>query len=119
MALNATVNKFGMEFTGAYHKISRLTYESFDQEEISYPSPAEMAEAGAALAPTSEWVTKKSCNFEVTTYISADAREAHAEPLYRTPFSFVPDMSVGGADIIAQAYDHVKGLPGYEAAVDC
>ena len=36
MAVTATVDKFGMTFADAYHKINRLTYESVDSQNLVY-----------------------------------------------------------------------------------
>ena len=39
MAVTATVDKFGMEFTDAYHKVTRLNYESYDSKTLQYAPP--------------------------------------------------------------------------------
>lgn len=116
MAVTATIDKFGMTFVDAYHKVSRLTYESYDFEQISYPSADDPA---SATPPSAEWVNKKICYFDVETYASTQAREAHAEPIYRINFNFEPNLDAEAADIIVQAYDHLKAQAGYEDAVDC
>lgn len=125
MAVTATVDKFGMTFTDAYHKVTRLTYESTDQKTYTYPTPeASVDEDGnpvppVAVAPVESWVKKNFCHFEVATYASTTTREAHAEPIYRTHLNFEPSVDAEASDIIVQAYDHLKGQAGYEDAVDC
>ena len=124
MAVTATVERFGMTFAEAYHKLVRLNYESHDSKEISYPSLGEptVDEEGNILAseppvPVETWVKRMYCNYEVATYASAETREAHAEPIYRVYYSF--SVSVEDADLIGQAYTHLKAQEGYEDAVDC
>jgi len=124
MAVKATVDKFGMTFPDAYHKISRLTYESSDQKTYTYTpvSQASIDEAGnpvppVAVPPTEVWVKKNFGHFEVATYASEATRENHAEPIYRTHLQFEPTMNEG--DLLEQAYAHLKAQPGYEDAVDC
>ena len=125
MAVTATVDKFGMTFSGAYHKIARLTYESNDQRTFTYPTPeASVDEEGnpvpaAAIAPVESWVKKNFCHFEVATYASEETREDHAEPIYRSHFNFEPSIEAEAADIIVQAYEHLKAQAGYEDAVNC
>lgn len=126
MAVIATVDKFGMTFSDAYHKVTRLSYDSSDQRNITYPAPAELSvdEEGnpvppVTVAPVETWVKKNYCNFEVATYASSATREAHAEPIYRTHFSFEAAMDAESSDILVQAYDHLKAQAGYEDAVDC
>jgi|688.fasta_scaffold15255_9 hypothetical protein len=129
MAVTATVDKFGMTFSEAYHKIARLTYESNDQKTFIYPAPAEPAvdEDGnpipstppMATPPVETWVKKNFCNFEVATYASEETRENHSEPIYRTHFHFEAVVDAEAADIIVQAYSHLKAQAGYEDAVDC
>lgn len=124
MAVTATVERFGMTFAGAYHKVVRLNYESHDQKEISYPDPAapEVDEDGNVLAPepptpVESWVKRMQCNYEVATYASAETREAHAEPIYRVYNSF--EVSAENTDLLGQAYAHLKSQEGFEDAVDC
>lgn len=126
MAVTATVDKFGMTFTDAYHKVTRLTYESTDQKTYNYPASAEptVDENGnpvppVAVTPTETWVKKNFCHFEVATYASVATREAHAEPIYRTHFNFEPALEAESADVLVQAYTHLKAQAGYEDAVDC
>jgi len=126
MAVTATVDKFGMTFSDAYHKITRLTYESTDQKTFAYPAPTEptVDEDGnpvplVAPTPVESWVKKNFCNFEVATYASEETRENHAEPIYRTHFHFEATLDADAADIIVQAYSHLKAQAGYEDAVDC
>jgi hypothetical protein len=126
MAVIATVDKFGITFTGAYHKIARLTYESNDIKSYSYPAPEEPSidDDGnplpvAPALPVETWVKHNFCHFEVTTYASVDTREAYAEPIYRTHFNFEPSLEAEAADILVQAYDHLKAQAGYEDGVDC
>lgn len=126
MAVTATVDKFGMTFSDAYHKITRLTYESTDQKTFIYAPPAEPTtdEDGnlvppVLVPPTETWEKKNFCHFEVATYASEATREAHAEPIYRTHFNFQAVMEAESADIIVQAYEHLKAQAGYEDAVDC
>lgn len=126
MAVIATVDKFGITFSDAYHKVTRLTYESTDQKSYTYPTP-ELDENGVpvppvaptAINPIETWVKKNFCHFEVATYASAATREAYAEPIYRTHFSFEPSLDAEAADILVQAYSHLKAQAGYEDAVDC
>jgi hypothetical protein len=126
MAVTATIDKFGMTFTDAYHKVTRLTYESTDQKTYTYPAPAEptVDENGNPVPPmptppTEAWVKKNFCHFEVATYASTATREDHAEPIYRTHFNFEPSLEAEAADILVQAYTHLKAQAGYEDAVDC
>lgn len=126
MAVTATVDKFGMTFSGAYHKIARLTYESTDQKTFTFPTPTEpqLDEEGnmippVAVPPVESWVKKNFCHFEVATYASEETRENHAEPIYRSHFNFEPSVEAEAADIIVQAYEHLKAQAGYEDAVDC
>jgi len=126
MAVTATVDKFGMEFTGAYHKVTRLNYESYDSKTLQYAPPAEpsLDENGNPVPPmvappTEVWVKAVRCNFEVATYASEATREAHAEPIYRTNYNFSPALEAEAADIIVQSYAHLKAQAGYEDAVDC
>ena len=126
MAVTATVDKFGMTFTDAYHKVTRLTYESTDQKTYTYPAPAEptVDENGnpvppVAATPTETWVKNTYCHFEVATYASEATREAHAEPIYRVHYNFTASMETEGVDLLTQAYLHLKAQAGYEDAVDC
>jgi hypothetical protein len=125
MAVTATVDKFGMTFTDAYHKVTRLTYESTDQKTYTYPTPeSSVDENGNPLPPTpitpvETWVKKNFCHFEVATYASTATREDHAEPIYRTHLNFEPSVEAEAADILVQAYAHLKAQAGYEDAVDC
>lgn len=124
MAVKATVDKFGITFTDAYHKITRLTYESNDQKSYTHPAPTEpvLDENGnpvppVAVAAVETWVKKNFCHFEVATYASQATRDAFAEPIYRTHFNFEPTMTED--DLLAQAYEVLKSKDGYEDAVDC
>jgi hypothetical protein len=125
MAVTATVDKFGMTFSDAYHKVTRLTYESTDQKTYTYPTPeSSVDENGNPLPPTpitpvETWVKKNFCHFEVATYASTATREDHAEPIYRTHLNFEPSVEAEAADILVQAYAHLKAQAGYEDAVDC
>ena len=126
MAVIATVDKFGITFADAYHKVTRLTYESTDQKTYVYAAPAEPSVDADGnpvppmpTPPTEAWVKKNFCHYEVATYASEETREAHAEPIYRTHFNFEPTLDAEAADIIVQAYDHLKAQAGYEDAVDC
>lgn len=125
MAVTATVDKFGMTFSGAYHKIARLTYESNDQRTFTYPTAEPTVDEEGnpvppvAVAPVEAWVKKNFCHFEVATYASEETRENHAEPIYRSHFNFEPSVEAEAADIIVQAYEHLKAQAGYEDAVDC
>lgn len=132
MAITATVDKFGMTFSEAYHKISRLTYESTDQKTFIYTAPAAPAEPALdadgnpipsapamAMPPVEAWVKKNFCHMEVATYASETIRQAHAEPIYRIHLNFEPSLSAEAADIIVQAYEYLKTQDGYEDAVDC
>jgi len=126
MAVTATVDKFGMTFSDAYHKVTRLTYESMDQKTYTYPAPAEptVDEDGnpvppMPVPPVEEWVKKNTCHIEVCTYASAATRAAHAEPIYRTHYNFEATLDAEASDILVQAYDHLKAQAGYEDAVDC
>lgn len=124
MAVKATVDKFGITFTDAYHKVVRLTYESTDQKSYTYAPAGELQydEDGnpippVAVPPTEVYVKKNHCYFEVATYASEQTRENHAEPIYRSSYNFEPTMTED--DLLAQAYAHLKSQTGYEDAVDC
>ena len=126
MAVKATVDKFGITFTDAYHKVVRLTYESTDQKSYTYAPAGELQydEEGnpippVAIPPTEMYIKKSYCHFEVATYASEETRENHAEPIYRSHFNFEPSVEAEAADIIVQAYEHLKAQAGYEDAVDC
>jgi hypothetical protein len=126
MAIIATVDKFGMTFSDAYHKVTRLTYESTDQPTMIFPEPSDVQidENGesvpAVMTPPVETFVKKTfCYFEVATYASEETREQSAEPIYRTHFNFEPNLEAEDADILVQAYGHLKAQAGYEDAVDC
>ena len=129
MAVIATVNKFGMTFSEAYHKITRLTYESTDQKTYIYATPAEPtldadgnpipSAPAMATPPVESWVKKNFCHIEVATYATEETRENHSEPIYRTHLNFEAVVSAEASDIIVQAYDYLKAQPGYEDAVDC
>jgi len=124
MAVKATVDKFGITFTDAYHKVTRLTYESTDQKTYTYPAPTAPAVdtdgnpvPPVAVPPVESWVKKNFCHYEVATYASEQTREDHAEPIYRSHYNFEPTMTED--DLLAQAYAHLKNQTGYEDAVDC
>jgi len=132
MAVIATIDKFGMTFPEAYHKITRLTYESTDQKTFIYAAPAAPAEPtldadgnpipsapAMATPPVETWVKKNFCHMEVATYATEDTRENHSEPIYRTHLNFEAILSAEAADIIVQAYEYLKVQPGYEDSVDC
>ena len=72
-----------------------------------------------AVPPVEACVKKNFCHFEVATYASEETREDHAEPIYRSHFNFEPSVEAEAADIIVQAYEHLKAQAGYEDAVDC
>ena len=120
MAVTATVEKFGMTFADAYHKVTRLNYESTDYKTYVHSEPA-VNENGEPMpvVPEEVWSKNNLCTFEVATYASAATREAHAEPIYRVHYSFAPSLETSGVDLLAQAYLHLKGQAGYEDAVDC
>lgn len=124
MAVKATVDKFGITFTDAYHKVTRLTYESTDQKTYTYPAPTQPSvdENGnpvppVAVAPVESWVKKNFCHYEVATYASEHTREDHAEPIYRSHYNFEPTMTED--DLLAQAYAHLKTQNDFDDAVDC
>lgn len=120
MAIKATVEKFGMSFPDAYHKINRLTYDSSDVQATVYAEP-DIDEDGNPIPPAAEtvWVKKSVINFEVITYASATTRGNYAEPVYRTYYSVDAVVDGNGMDLLAQAYEYLKSQPGYEDAVDC
>jgi hypothetical protein len=124
MAVKATVDKFGITFTDAYHKVVRLTYESTDQKSYTYAPAGELQydEDGnpippVAIPPTEMYIKKSYCHFEVATYASEETRDNHSEPIYRSNYNFEPTMTED--DLLAQAYAHLKNQVGYEDAVDC
>jgi hypothetical protein len=124
MAVKATVDKFGITFTDAYHKVVRLTYESTDQKSYTYAPAGELQydEDGnpippVAVPPTEMYIKKSYCHFEVATYASEETRDNHSEPIYRSNYNFEPTMTED--DLLAQAYAHLKNQVGYEDAVDC
>jgi hypothetical protein len=88
------------------------------------PSDVQFDENGesvpAVMTPPIETFVKKNfCYFEVATYASSAARASHSEPIYRTHLNFEPTLDAEAADILVQAYDHLKAQTGYEDAVDC
>ena len=124
MAVKATVDKFGITFTDAYHKVVRLTYESTDQKSYTYAPAGELQydEEGnpippVAVPPTEMYIKKSYCHFEVATYASEETRDNHSEPIYRSNYNFEPTMTED--DLLVQAYAHLKNQVGYEDAVDC
>ena len=125
MAVTATVDKFGMTFSDAYHKVTRLNYESSDVKSFNYaPATPTVDEDGnpvpsPAPAPEEVWSKVQRCNFDVATYASTATREAHAEPIYRSHYNFTPSIDAEAADILVQAYEYLKAQEGYEDAVDC
>ena len=125
MAIKATIDKFGMTFTDAYHKINRLNYESFDSKKFNHVIPDLVIDEDGntmppvPVAPEEVWTKEVRCSFEVMTYASEDTREAHAEPIYRINLNFSPATDAEAADIIVQAYGHLKAQVGYEDAIDC
>ena len=125
MAVTATVDKFGMTFSDAYHKVTRLNYESSDVKSFNYvPATSTVDEDGnpvppVATAPAEVWSKVQRCNFEVATYASTSTREAHSEPIYRSHCNFEPSIDAEASDILVQAYAHLKGQTGYEDAVNC
>jgi hypothetical protein len=118
MAVTATVEKFGMTFAEAYHKVNRLTYESNDQQTMVFSEEPLVDEDGNPIPDmgTPTWVKVTNIHFEVATYASETTREAHAEPIYRSYYNVTVDAE---ADLIAAAYTHLKAQAGYEDAVDC
>ena len=116
MAVTATVDKFGMTFSDAYHKIIRLTYESNDIKQYVYADPSE---DGVATPPSETWVKDIMCHFEVATYASTASRAAYSEPIYSSHLVFEPSLDAEASDILVQAYSHLKAQAGYEDAVDC
>lgn len=124
MAVKATVDKFGITFTDAYHKVVRLTYESTDQKSYTYVPAGEIQydEEGnpippVAVPPTEMYIKKSYCHFEVATYASEETRDNHSEPIYRSNYNFEPTMTED--DLLAQSYAYLKNQVGYEDAVDC
>lgn len=126
MAVIATIDKFGMTFSEAYHKITRLTYESTDQKTFNYATTVATNVDGDGVPvppmptpPVETWVKKNFCHVEVATYATEETRENHSEPIYRTHLNFEAILSAEAADIIVQAYEYLKVQPGYEDSVDC
>ena len=125
MAVTATVDKFGMTFSDAYHKVTRLNYESSDVKSFNYvPATSTVDEDGNPVPPVATaaeevWSKVQRCNFEVATYASTSTREAHAESIYRSHYNFEPSIDAEASDILVQAYAHLKGQTGYEDAGDC
>ena len=123
MAITATIDKFGMTFTNAYHKITRLNYESSDVKSYNYvpANPTVDADGNPVppmpTAPEEIWNKVLRCNFEVATYASAATREAHAEPIYRSHYNF--EVSDTEDNLLVQAYAHLKLQNDYDDAVDC
>jgi hypothetical protein len=106
MALKLTADKFGMTFSDSYHKITTLTYQSNDMETFDETEG-------------NTWVKRTHAHFEVYVYASKDTRDDHAEPVYRSHFSFEPSIDSESPNIITQAYDYLKTQDGYKEAVDC
>jgi hypothetical protein len=50
-------------------------------------------------------------------FVLSYAVDAEHDPLKTEQHSFVPNMT--GGNFIAQAYDHVKSLNGFQDAADC
>jgi hypothetical protein len=125
MAVIATVDKFGMTFSEAYHKITRLTYESTDHKTFIYAEPSANVDKNGvstpaiAAPPVESWIKKNFCNIEIATYATEETRENHSEPIYRSYLNFEAIVSAEASDIIVQAYDYLKAQPGFEDAVDC
>jgi hypothetical protein len=126
MAITATIDKFGMTFTDAYHKITRLNYESSDVKSYNYvPATPTVDEDGnpvppVATAPEEVWSKVQRCNFEVATYASTSTREAHAEPIYRSTLQLHSLQLM--QKLLISLFRHMstsKLKTGYEDAVDC
>jgi len=112
MAITATVDKFGMTFTDAYHRISSLQYESADRMQLVFSEdPEDMG--------TPTWVKITTARFKVDTYASQEVRDNHNAPIYSTEYNTVVDLSEGEPDLITQAYDHLKAQEDFDDAIDC
>ena len=118
MALTQSFEKYGATFESAYHRITNLHYNVHEYQEMVYVD-AEPDEDGNPTPPIMEtqWVTKRQARFTLATYVDAEAREAHKEPVAQAEYSFTPDWE-SADNILAQAYEYVKTLDDYAEAVD-
>jgi len=118
MALEKSFEKFGTTFSEAYHRITNLNYSSYDRKELVYSQQAVDENGEPIPTQTSEaWVVDRMVNFTVAVYISAEARDAHSEPVYSRTYNFVPDWS-SSDNVLAQSYSYLKSLEEYGEAVD-
>lgn len=118
MALTKSLDKYGATFADAYHRIKSLNYSVNEYEETTYPEPSVDEDGNPVAAePVTAWVTSRIANFEVATYVDADARDEHAQPVSVEYHSFTPDWE-SSDNVLAQAYDYLKTLDAYDGAVD-
>lgn len=118
MALTNSFEKFGTTFEGAYHRITNLNYTVSEFEQTIYPEPEVDEEGNPVLTePTTEWTSSKKANFQVSTYVDADARLAHAQPVASDYCEFTPDWD-SEDNVLAQAYAYLKTLDAYAGSTD-
>ena len=62
---------------------------------------------------------KDSMNYVIEAFKDANAAQAeNPEAIYRMTYLFVPDITDGAENFIAQAYLHAKSLPYFTGSVD-
>ena len=118
MALTKSFEKFGSTFADAYHNISDLRYHVSEYEQTSLVEQ-EPDEDGNPVMPvaTTEWVTTRTANFTLRTYVDAAARTGHKEAISQSEYSFTPDWDADG-NVLAQSYTYLKTLDAFDGAVD-
>jgi hypothetical protein len=118
MALQKSVTKFGQEFASAYHRITNVDYYVNEYETIQSIEQAP-DEDGNPTPPVEETVTvvEKRANITVRSYVTADAREALAQPFESEVYNFTPDWE-STDNILVQGYAYLKTLEKFDGATD-
>ena len=112
MALQKTVNKFGMDITNAYHRITDIEYN------IREAKTQKMVEQ-----ENGEWIKQdvlrvdKKAKVTLKSYTSEEARNDLADPFTISQHEFQPDWE-SADNILKQAYAYLKTLEEFNAAVD-
>jgi hypothetical protein len=62
---------------------------------------------------------KDGINYVIEVYKNVDAAHVeNSQPIDRQTFNFVPDITGGADNFIAQAYLHAKSLPYFSGSLD-
>ena len=118
MALTKTVNKFGTDFTNAYHRITNMEYYVNEYESMIM-TEQEPDTDGNPVPPIEEAVIRveKRANVTVRSYTSLEAREALSQPFESKVYSFTPDWEAT-ENVLEQAYNYLRTLEEFEGAVN-